>query len=109
MSRHRTLHATNSDKTVSSLHYDHFSFRRICDDSDYDDAVETVAVGANITKQRALDLAVELSEFVSSHVGEYGIGCCVEFSALKDTLQKQIFQGRRQTTVTQFFGGGQGL
>ena len=49
-----------------------------CDDSDDDDAVDTVAVGANITKQRALELAVELSEFVSSHVGEYGIDCCVE-------------------------------
>ena len=78
-----------------------------CDDLDDDHAVDTVAVGANITKQRALELAVELSEFVSSHVefvsshGEYGIDCCVELSALKDTLQKQIFQGRRQTTVTQ--------
>ena len=110
MSRHRTLHATNSNKTVSSLYYDHFfSFRRICDDSDDDDAVETVAVGANITNQSALEQAVELSEFVSSHVGEYGIGCCVELSALKDTLQKQTFQGRRQTTVTQFFGGDQEL
>ena len=69
--RHRTLHVTNSDKTVSSLYYnDFFSFRRFCDDSDDDDAVETVAVGANITEQRALELAVELYEFVSSLVGE---------------------------------------
>ena len=120
MSRHRTLHATNSNKTVSSLIYDtssrfegsvclRFLFCRDDCTRERDDAVETVAVGANITKQRALELAVELSQFVFSHIGEYSIGCCVELSALKDTLQKQIFQGRRQTTVTLFFGGDQGL
>ena len=54
-------------------------------DSNEDVAADTVGLGAKITKDSALKIAMELHEFVSNHAGEYGNTCCHVLPALQDT------------------------